>query len=793
MIRTAVSRILIFCCLGCSQSIYNPAVPFSNAWFQQQILVCWFGSSFGLLGDRCIYPNAIGQNDTVSNLNVRFGTSIATMKLAFNPLTGLRERVILSEEPSGRVRIWNRPSAVLNTIPDAVIGAADVDTTSFFNNSRLPEARIIGGAYRTCSCGGQIFVTDSNFNRVLVWNEPVSGTYPSASFVLGQPDFTSSTANNGGLGPSSLNTPEGIDCYQNRLYVGDSSNGRILIYSLPVVSNFQAAVGILGKSSYTDSSSGIPAQNRVGNRLADIFVSEEGLYLTDTLNYRVLGWNLSTLSDGAPAKFVLGQADFVSGGIAATSGNTLSSPSSVFVGEGKLLVSDSDNNRMIGLNTIPNLNGSDVIGGNFDFILGQPNAANGSVDGGLASIGPSGMSNPSGGFFSGGDLYVMDGSNSRIAVWNQNTLSYAGTEFVAADRIFGQSKPTTGFDNNGNPRKDSINPVSAATDGTRLYVVDNLRNRILVWNRIPLESGPVPDFVLGQPDLDGDQPNAGGPVGPLTFNRPGKIKIVGGKFLLADQSNERVLVWDHPPAHPADAPALVIGQPNFTTNTPILSPTADSTGSPIDMDTDGTKLAVVDSRFSRVMIWNTFPTLNGASADVVVGRVDFLDNSAAGPPDAFNLLDANGVLFYRGKLIVSDGEGIRIKIWNQIPTANYSPADLVLGQPDMNTAIPNNGLGSFPPFVNERSLAFPYFPFILKDSLAVVDLASNRILVWDTFPTANYAPAGRVIGQPNFYSAYANSTGIGPYSLSAPAGAFYEKERLWIVDAFNYRIISYPY
>lgn len=435
MLRTVVSLVLIFCCLGCSQSIYNPAIPFSDAWFRQQILVCSLGSSFGLLGNRCIYPNAIGQNDVFTNWNARFGTSNARMNLSFHPLTGLRERVLLSEESSGRVRIWNGPSSVLNAIPDAVLGVADPDTTSFFNNLRPPEAKIIGGAHSACSCGGQIFVTDPVFHRVLVWNEPVYGVYPSASFVIGQPDFQSSAANHGGLGSKSLNQPEGIDCFRDRLYVGDSLNGRILIYSLPVLSNFPEAVGILGKSSFTDSSAGVPLQNRVGNRLSDIFVTEEALYLADTINYRVLGWNRTALTDGAPAKFVLGQTDFVSGGISAPSANTLSSPSSVFAGEGRLLVSDSDNHRMIGLNTIPDLSGADVVGGNFDFIVGQNTAADGSANGGLISIGASGLNRPSGGFFFGGKLYVMDGSNRRINLWNKNSLSYTGTEFVPADQI----------------------------------------------------------------------------------------------------------------------------------------------------------------------------------------------------------------------------------------------------------------------------------------------------------------------------------------------------------------------
>src|SRR6266702_2558979 len=43
------------------------------------------------------------------------------------------------------------------------------------------------------------------------------------------------------------------------------------------------------------------------------------------------------------------------------------------------------------------------------------------------------------------------------------------------------------------------------------------------------------------------------------------------------------------------------------------------------------------------------------------------------------------------RLLVTDLGHNRVLVWNSIPTANAAPADLVLGQPDMTSATPNNG------------------------------------------------------------------------------------------------------
>ena len=72
---------------------------------------------------------------------------------------------------------------------------------------------------------------------------------------------------------------------------------------------------------------------------------------------------------------------------------------------------------------------------------------------------------------------------------------------------------------------------------------------------------------------------------------------------------------------------VVVGQQNFT------SATADQTGDgneaantlddPTRVSSDGTRLIISDYNNHRVLVFNSIPTSNDASADIVIGQADF--------------------------------------------------------------------------------------------------------------------------------------------------------------------------
>ena len=111
---------------------------------------------------------------------------------------------------------------------------------------------------------GKLYVADMANNRVLIWNTVPTNSNTPASVVLGQPDMSSTTANNGGISGSSLNLPRSVYSDGTKLYVADQGNNRVLIWNtIPTVNNMTADVvlGQLGFTTGTANYGGISASS----------------------------------------------------------------------------------------------------------------------------------------------------------------------------------------------------------------------------------------------------------------------------------------------------------------------------------------------------------------------------------------------------------------------------------------------------------------------------------------------------------------------------------------------------
>ena len=109
--------------------------------------------------------------------------------------------------------------------------------------------------------------------------------------------------------------------------------------------------------------------------------------------------------------------------------------------------------------------------------------------------------------------------------------------------------------------------------------------------------------------------------------------------------------------------------------------------------TDEKRLFVPDILNSRVLIWNSIPTKNNTPADIVLGQPNFTSSTANnGGRSASTLQSPNGVLIYKGKLFIADNTNCRVLIFNSLPTTNGASANVVVGQTDFTSA--NNSLTS---------------------------------------------------------------------------------------------------
>ena len=347
---------------------------------------------------------------------------------------------------------------------------------------------------------------------------------------------------------------------------------------------------------------------------------------------------------------------------------------------------------------------------------------------------------------------------------------------------------------------------SVAINGNTLYVPDFLGNRVLGYNTIPTTNGAAADFVLGQPDLTSSVEG----TSATTFLNPQSVRIAGGKLFMVDYANNRILIWNTPPTSsnvPAD---IVVGQGSMTTGDCTL--TQSGLCQPEDVFVSNGKLIVSDSGNNRVLIWNSIPTTNGMAADVVLGQNSFTTNSMNdddqdtnpdSAPSARTLSYPAGVWSNGTKLVVCDTSNNRVLVWNTIPTSNFTPASIVLGQNSftMSTAIDDDQDGLPDAQASARTFDYPYFVTSNGVMLFVTDSSNSRVLVWETFPAANFAAATKVLGQNSLTGYVANdddqneSQDAAPSArtLDRPTGLHLEGTTLYVGDNMNSRILMYRF
>ena len=376
-------------------------------------------------------------------------------------------------------------------------------------------------------------------------------------------------------------------------------------------------------------------------------------------------------------------------------------------------------------------------------VIGQPDfTSNSSNQGG--SVAADTLSYPYGATKLVDDvLWVSDGQNARV-------LGYAGiptSNNTSASYVVGQGT----FTSNAFGTTDSALsfPQQFVGQNGLYYVLENGNNRVLIYNTPPYNSPPVSATgVLGQADFT----SSAFACGASAMNVPESMIAVDGKLLVADGGNHRVLIWSTLPRTTGTAPDLVLGQADLThctrnddnqDNADDGAPTARTINYASGVWSDGTRVAVLDQSNHRVLIWNSFPTSNFQPADVVLGQSDFVhsaynddnqDGVADGAPSGRTLFRPYGGVWSNGRqLFVVDSGNYRVLVWNSFPTSNFQPADIVIGQGSftLNTFNDDNqdGIGDAGP--TARTLYFPVGVSLERDKLFIADNSNHRVLIYD--------------------------------------------------------------
>jgi uncharacterized protein (TIGR03437 family) len=415
------------------------------------------------------------------------------------------------------------------------------------------------------------------------------------------------------------------------------------------------------------------------------------------------------------------------------------------------------------------------------------------------------------------------------------------TRGQAARAVIGQPYFTAGLIGASQTLLGSASGLAYVND--TLFVADANRagaspinNRVLIYKNLSSQF-PDPQFqppnqgtrcpvcggtasvVLGQPNFSNTDPT----VTQSGMSLPTAVATDGQVLVVADTNNNRVLIWNSIPTA-NNAPAdVVVGQTDFTSYGTSVPPTAKSLRGPQGVWIQGGKLYIADTQDDRVLIYNSIPSSSGAPADMVLGQPNFTTfieqdlTQAKQDATANNLLNPVSVTSDGTRLYVADLGHHRVLIWNSLPTQNQQPADVVVGQPDMVSSLPDNAFSgtaaatagatgqetpvlctvsngtdsnSKPtyPALCEGTLSFPRYALSDGNWLFIADGGNDRVLAYYHVPTKNGAAADIILGQPDGETdVSSNATD----SLATPMSLAWDGRNLFVSDTYNQRVMIY--
>ncbi len=630
--------------------------------------------------------------------------------------------------------------------------------------------------------GKRLIVSDTWNNRVLVWNDIPAESGQPPDLVLGQADFYSNAP---GLGAGRMNWPIGVATDGTRLLVGDGFNDRVLIWNAFPAINGQPADVVLGADDFDAWPNYFDLKNERDPRKRiywpwDIWTGGQRVAVTSTVDGSVLIWNTFPTRNNQPADLVLGYEDFSTRFVQKPENPMvdLGTPRAISFDGAHLIVGDYSATRAFVWNGFPTKSGQAA-----DFTI-QVKRVEDEPYNDIMGVATK-------------DNMLFATSAHQVYVWNAFPEN-GGKE----DLRIGQVRPTSDADG-------MSGPFGVATDGTKLLVADTSNNRVLIFNRIPAESGARADVILGQPAFgintfvarnscggpgvysDGERLVIGCDFGRRLYiysHLPDESKaeadvvinaswlggvqqaiISGGKLIAANREAGRILIWNNIPAADNKLPDVILGtstELEFWRNGKGRA----ELNNPVSVATDGKRMFVSDWGNNRVLVWNDIPVSNQTPADLVIGQPDF-DSTSAG--DGLGRLDSPYQVSTDGKrLAVADSGNNRVLVWKSIPATNGQPADFQL-------KVTNRSSGGQDWFgIPQHSrLAMPQGVFIYNGSLFVGDVGNNRVLVWTKFPESEMDEPDVVLGQKDFQSSYPSNSKSG---LFMPSFVSFDGSFLWV-------------
>ncbi len=656
---------------------------------------------------------------------------------------------------------FNNPSRVE---PEAVLGQSDFQGRTANGGGVGPASMHTPTGLRFDS-QRNLWISDSGNHRVLRYPSGALLSFSAeADLVIGQEDFET-RANNSGttVNAGGFNNPLSLDFdSQGNLYVADTANLRILVFSGPFETAQQAS-RVIGQADFV-SRFGSPSTNASTLLLPNaVAISRTGrLYVSLAVENRVVYFNNASVVSGvAPADGVIGQGTLTldlpnSGTFPRASASGLFNPADVAVSStGEVFIADGNNHRVV---VFPEDSASArAVLGQQSFSQNSPNGAAADSLGPVYDIVVDYSAEPF-------PLFASDTVNNRVFGWRSSARFDNG---APADLVIGQADFESTVANSDSARGRTPRATSLASprglalnDDGDLFVADAANNRVLRFPRPFAQSGRVSaDLVLGQVDFVSSVSAA---VSASSLSAPSDVDFgPKGQVFVSDTGNHRVLEYAPGPSNGASA-VRVYGQADFETGAAATAASAQSLNQPDGIHVDEADLLyVADRGANRVLIYplEENAPVSSLTASNVIGQADFESDGAtigpaglAGPRKVTTGPD--------GRVFIADSGNNRVTIYQ---SAFFLPqtaavAEEVVGQPRFDTRNPN--------FNTSDGQATPeslFSPIAVRTdrrgTLYVGDSGNNRIVNF-------LGPAATVSA-----ATFIGGTGVAPGSLVSVFGA----------------------
>jgi DNA-binding beta-propeller fold protein YncE len=733
----------------------------------------------------------IGHYDGDGNQIYDAGAGLVPSSQGLNNPTGScinthTHQLFVGDTSNKRIMVFplDSTNAPMTTKAAYVLGQATInDQASTVPPVSASNMTSVGFDVECDSVNDRLFVADAGNNRVMVFDVSAGNiaNNENATYFIGQ---TSSTGNLAATTQNGLNTPLGLayDSTNARLFVSDTLNNRVLIFSVPTGTNLtnKNADYLIGASDFTTLNDGsiVSAALLSFPTGMDYDSANTRLFVADTNNSRVLVFSVPTATNltGISSTIFLGQSSS-SGSSTGVAANRMNSATDVAwdSGGGRLFVNDTSNNRVLVFTTIATNQSA-------AFVLGQSGF----------NLKPTGLSQ-SGLFISASSrsgitfaaasslVYVTDYSNSRVMVFSTASITNGENASYEYGHAGTTDNPiyTAGYSNNHANSRSLYNPHTAVVDATnhRMFISEfgdhssTDAARVVVvpldsTNHISSNSTGIATHVLGWTDFY-TNPGIGSVVANNFGQNTGGVAYdsTNQRLFVADTNNNRVMVFDASNITDNENATYFIGQVSNSAH--VAATTSSGLNKPMALEYDSVnqRLFVDDSNNNRIMIFNvpTGSSLTNITAVAILGQSDYTTATAhttqtglsiaygtgSGTPSGMSYDSTNNRLF------VPDTRNNRIMVFNVNPSTLSTAAINELGQSDYVTATSHTTQAGFN---SPQSATYDS----ANTRLFVADTNNSRVLVFNvaTSSISNGENAQAVIAQNGFTTATPHFAGL---------------------------------